>query len=318
MAAIPKAVRPGGAVASEKSVDELAVKLVGYRRRPLLVLFYDERSGYMYEEDVDSVYTVLREAKLSRKNPVAGLDFLIHTYGGDPNAGYRIAQVVRDFSKEVVMLVPDHATSAGTLTSLCSQEIRLGAGAYLSPIDITLAGGPEEIELAGIEYFKRFVGDCRNDALEYRSRNGLPPDTDVDSALLVKMVDQLTAIRIGSLYRNSELTGHYAKRLMVDYMFANLPNRKVLADEIASSLLKGLPAHDFVLDYHMCKETRLPVVEMDEDESDLSKRLTDGLGRLSTQGAVCKDLGIRRGDRYKAPHVRFYAANGVPKSRTKR
>lgn len=286
----------------------MADKLARLRGIPLLVLFYDEHSGYMDEDDVDNVYTVLRKAGLTRKKPLAKLDVLIHSYGGDPNAGYRMAQVIHDFADEVVVLVPDHATSAGTLTSLCAHEIRLGAGAYLGPIDITLAGGPSEVELAGIEYFKRFVADCREDAVEYREREGLNPVTEIDSALLGKMVDQLTAIKIGSLYRNSELTGHYAKRLIVDYMFAQLPNRRVLADEIASSLLKGLPAHDFVLDFHMCKETRLPVVEMEEPESDAAKALTALLGQLSAKGVVCRDLGIRRGDRYKAPFVRYFPA----------
>lgn len=289
-------------------LDEASMQLVRQRGRPVLILYYVlGEGGSMDDDDVEDIYNEFRMRGWSRDSSQRSLDILLHTWGGNPDAAYRIAQVIRDFASEVTFLIPEHAASAGTLTCLCGNEIRMGAYAMLGPIDITVG----DIEVASIEHFKRFTVDCCQAVVKMLGEQVGDASTQVESALLVEMVKQLQAVNIGSLYREGALTARYAKRLMMDYMFSELPNKEVLAEEIADNLVTGFPSHDFAIDYHMAKELRLPVMEMDEKESEQTKTIVKLLDDLVDRGDVCKDVGKREGLNYKAPFMRLYVANGI-------
>jgi len=231
------------------------------------------------------------------------LDVLIHSYGGDAHASYRVGQIIHDFAKDVTFLVPFHATSGATLVCLGGKEIRLGAYATLSPIDTRI----DDVELASIDSFKRFAMDCRRDIEKVLDESNSTRTTDVESILLCEMVKQGTALGIGSLYRESTLTGHYAHRLMYDYMFVNHSNRGVMAQNTATELLQTYPSHDFILDYHMASVLELPVIEMREEESEKTKSLVNLLDTLTEQGIICRDLGQdEEGETLKSPFFRLY------------
>ncbi|MDG6926809.1 MAG: hypothetical protein JRN09_09695 [Nitrososphaerota archaeon] len=225
-------------------MDGLANSIKRLRKQPLLVMFYYEYAGRISHEDVRDIYDEFRRRGWSRDSVKPKLDVLIHCYGGDANASYRVSQIIHDFADDVTFLVPYHATSGATLVSLGGSSIRLGAYAGLGPIDITMGG----VELASIDAFKEFARDCRREIEELLKTGDSDRTTEVESVLLCEMVKQETALGIGSLYRTSSLTGHYAFRLLFDYMFKDHSNRQVLAQSIADQLLHTYPSHDFALD----------------------------------------------------------------------
>lgn len=59
------------------------------------------------------------------------------------------------------------------------------------------------------------------------------------------MVEQVSAIYIGALYRRSEVTAKYAKSLLSNHMLRNHASRDRTAETIASRLVMDLPSHDF-------------------------------------------------------------------------
>jgi hypothetical protein len=290
--------------------DKLAYEVRDLKNRPLLVMYYPDKDGYMTTDDVRDVHDELRRRGFSRDNVAESLDVLLHTYGGDPNSAYRVAQVIRDFARNVDFLIPFHAYSGGTLTCFCANNIRLGAYSCLSPIDITL----EEIELASIDYYMEFAQKSRqkieemlNDFLQDASKEGSPivrprPTTDVERHLLVEMVKQVGALNVGRYFRERTLTGHYAIKLLSDYMFAKNSNKQSLCDDIANKILFEFPSHEFEMDYHICKDLGLPVSEMNDAESEKTKSLVDELDELTDQGIICKQLD----ETYKAPFIRLY------------
>lgn len=292
--------------ASLERVDRLARELIRLRSRPLLVLYYHEQGGAMVESDVRDVYGAFRERGWHSESPRGSLDVLLHSLGGEPEPAYRIAQVTRNFAKKVDFLVPEYAWSAATLIALSGDAIRLGSTATLGPIDVTVGSPENEIELASIEYYKRFVVDCLRSVVHELGQHSAQFETDLETELLRELVSQVTAISIGELYRMSEITLHYANRLMMDYMFGGNPKATILVPKIAEALVKGFPAHDFVLDYHMSSELGLRVDEMSEKESDLSKTLVDELVALAEQGDACPEVSLHRGDTLRAPFIRLY------------
>lgn len=284
-------------------IDNLAEEIKLLRSRPLLVMYYHETGGRIAHEDVRDIYDEFRRRGWSRDDLHDDLDVLIHCYGGDANASYRVGQILHDFAKKIVFLVPFHATSGATIVCLGGQEIRLAAYAALSPIDIRIG----DIELASIDSFKQFAIECRRDVEGVLDENDSERTTDVESALLCEMVEQDTALGIGELYRLSTLTGHYAFRLMYDYMFSEDSNRQAIAQRIADALLRQFPSHSFVLDYHMSELIELPVKEMSEEESDKTKALVNFLDELVEQGIICRDIGESEdGETLKSPFFRLY------------
>lgn len=287
---------------SEK-IDNLAEEIKSLRSRPLFVMYYYETGGRISDEDVRDIYDEFRRRGWSRDEIHDDLDVLIHCYGGNADASYRVGQILHDFAKNMVFLVPFHATSGATLICLGGREIRLGAYAALSPIDIRIG----DIELASIDSFARFAIDCRRDVEKVLDENDSKRTTDVESALLCEMVRQDTALVLGALYRLSTLTAHYAFRLMYDYMFSEHSNRPVMAQNIADALLSKFPSHNFVLDYHMSVLMGLPVKEMNEEESDKTKALVNLLDDLVKQDIICRDIGIsEEGETLKSPFFRLY------------
>lgn len=293
---------------SLEEVDQFALEIVRLRTRPLLVLYYPEIYGAMVEDDIKDVYDEFRRRGLEPSAEIE-LDVLLHTRGGDPSTGYHIAQVIRDFSKHVVMLVPFYAYSAGTLTCLSANEIRLGHYALLSPIDITISGVEnfESIELMNIDYYMEFVGKSRQQIEEHladitKHYGRVDLSTNVEEPLLVELVRQVGALNIGKFFRERTLTGHYAEVLLDDYMFATMTDKVEKSINVIRQLLFECPSHEFEIDYHLAKRWDLPVTEMETKESDLTKALVTALKNLEIEGTICKYVESE----YKVPFFRLY------------
>jgi hypothetical protein len=204
-------------------LDEACNTLVSNRETPLLVLYYTGGYSSMSEDDLESIYTAFRGADLKPEEKLPALDVLIESYGGDPTAGYRIAQLIRDFADEVSFLVAEHAYSAATLMCFSGNEVRLAHYVGLSPIDITLVWhGEQEVELASIDSFLDFSVRAREKMEELFQRREIEDaQSTVESDLLMKMVEEVGALVLGSYYRTRNLTGRYAEELLgsVDISF---------------------------------------------------------------------------------------------------
>lgn len=159
-----------------------------------------------------------------------------------------------------------------------------------------------------IDYFMQFVCDCREQIEQVLKRNRAKDGkTTVDCDLLVEMTKQVGALDVGRFYRERTLTGHYAERLLDDYMFARHPNKVVLRNEIIRKLLFEMPSHHFAMDFHICRAIKLPVEEMSEQESDMTKETISTLDDLTRAELICRDVDKD----YKVPFFRLYKEDGV-------
>lgn len=288
------------------NIDQLCSGLAAYRNRCLLLLYYPGVYGTMMQPDMPYTYSELREGGFSKESKVEKLDVLIHTYGGDPVAAYRLAQMIRDFSDDVIFLVPEYAYSSGTLVCFAGDEVRLGDYAGMSPIDITItedsSSGRDEVELANVECFMDFAQTAREKIEKSLKLLGSKNTSSVESDLLVKMVEQETALKVGKYFRERQLTRHYAQELLDNYMFGQTPNTSDRRDRVIEGLLTGAPAHSFHVDYHLGIKMGLELKEMPTEESDKTKEIIDLLDDLARNGKICENLS----DSLKMPFIKFY------------
>lgn len=72
-----------------------------------------------------------------------GLDLILHTPGGDPTAAEAIVNYLKDkFNKDIRVIVPQIAMSAGTMIACSAKEIIMGKQSSLGPIDPQFSGIP--------------------------------------------------------------------------------------------------------------------------------------------------------------------------------
>ncbi len=72
-----------------------------------------------------------------------GLDLILHTPGGDPSAAEIIVHYLREkFNKDIRIIVPQLAMSAGTMIACAGKEIVMGRQSSLGPIDPQFNGIP--------------------------------------------------------------------------------------------------------------------------------------------------------------------------------
>ncbi len=291
----------------ETAIEEVCRQVVTLRKRPLLVIYYPWRHGSMEEADVEECYLAFRNGGVLPEHRLENCDVLLHTTGGNPVAGYRIAQCIRDFAKDVRFLVPKHAYSAGTLLCFSGNEIRLGHCAGLSPIDITTIEdrqyGPDEVQLASIDGYLQFSDDSQSHIQGVLSRMNISDVSPVGADLLCELVSQVGALKVGEYYRSRTLTGHYAEELLDNYMLAGKPNSAGTRTKIIRQLLFGKPVHEFHMDYHLSQGVGLEVVEMDSEESDTTKAVVDFLGTLVRQDRICLPLS----DYQRQPFIAFFS-----------
>jgi len=244
------------------------------------------------ENDLGDAYQALREAGATPEKKLGRIDVLIESYGGDPVAGYRLAQLIRGFGKQVTVLVAEHAYSAATLFAFAADQVRLAHYAGLSPIDITLVSETgdsprKEVELATIDSVLDFAREARKKIEVLLRELGSDGKTAVDSDILVEMVKQVGALHVGKYYRERLLTGHYAEELLGTYMFAKRLNRDDCVRRVIEAFLLGAPGHEVHLDLSLAKKWGLAVEEMLTEESDLTKAVAEALDMLSANDVIC-------------------------------
>jgi hypothetical protein len=257
------------------------------------------------EWDIRDTYSELRTVA-TRETPIANLDLLIHTNGGDPVAAYRIAQAIRSLCKKLDVLVPEKAYSAGTLMSFAGDKIRLGDYAGLSPIDITVYSNKpqsEDVQLAAIDAFLGFANRARKQIENMLMETGREGATScVDSDLLVQMVKEVGALTVGRYYRERTVTGQYAEILLDHYMFNGASDGLDRRNGVIKHFLFLAPAHEFHLDYELCSTWHLDVEQMSTAESDLTKKVVNLLRIATNNGIICQKLNHD----VRMPFIRLY------------
>lgn len=114
--------------------------------RQQLITAYEERFGCRLIAVVDQIlpYSVtLFEELIYDANPEEDLHLMLATPGGDGETAVRLARSAQARCRELTVIVPDQAKSAGTILALGAHRILMGPVSDLGPIDpqIQIADG---------------------------------------------------------------------------------------------------------------------------------------------------------------------------------
>lgn len=203
--------------------------------------------GYM--ADVDARVLELHVRALFDKG-MKDIDLFLITYGGMATAARQISTLLREFlgkKGRYSVLVPAQAMSAGTELCLGADEIVMGPGAYLGPIDTQTGIGSTE-NLNG--YF------ALADSMGLRSRR-------VRERLLVNLSKKISPILLGRTYR-IKIEGERTAYQMLKERRNALPDRQ--NRKIVKYLVEQIGLHGTALRRGEARSAGISFVKYSERE----------------------------------------------------
>ena len=98
-----------------------------------LITYWNNPRGSICDNDVVALYEVLQ--KLGKQDTIY---LFIKSDGGSGQASLRLVNLLRQYCKRLVAIVPLKCASAATMIALGADEILMGAIANLTPVDTSL------------------------------------------------------------------------------------------------------------------------------------------------------------------------------------
>lgn len=111
-------------------------KIIGRIERQVrgcFLTYWNSNNGSVCQNDVIAIYGLLR-----RLGPQAQVMLFIKSDGGSGQASLMMVNLLRQFTRRLVALVPLECQSAATMLALGADEIRMGPLAHLSAVDTSL------------------------------------------------------------------------------------------------------------------------------------------------------------------------------------
>lgn len=181
-----------------------------------------------------------------------GVDLILHTPGGDPNAAESIVKYIKTmYNKDLRVIVPHMAMSAGTMIACASKEIVMGKQSSLGPVDPQFNGIPAYNIKAEFEEARQDLSTNPQNANYWAIRLQQYP-----AAFLKNAVDAIG------------LTNALVENWLADNMLSKAPNPETKSKEITASLNnhEDTMAHARHFSIDKCQDIGLKIVPLESEQ----------------------------------------------------
>lgn len=152
-----------------------------------------------------------------------GLDLILHTPGGDISATESLVVYLKSiFGKDIRVIIPQMAMSAGTMISCCAKEVIMGKHSNLGPID------PQY----GMYRAHGIIEEFENIKQEHVNN---PLGTQVWGPILSKYTPTL----VGECQKVIDWSNGLVKQWLIENMFEGVIN----AEDKANSVVESIGSH---------------------------------------------------------------------------
>lgn len=177
------------------------------------------------------------------------------TFGGDPDAGYRIGRCLQHYYEgKVSIFAPSLCKSSGTLTAIAANYLIIGNQGEFGPLDIQLRKTDEIGEQSsGLDIFKavnfleaRVMDQFSQYLPTIRFGSGVSTRLSADiAAKLIQSVIQPIASQIDPIK-----IGEHQRAIGIAQKYGELLNEmtNALKPDALNTLIAGYPSHGFVID----------------------------------------------------------------------
>lgn len=205
-----------------------------------------------------------------------GLDLILHTPGGSPTAAESIISYLNDkFDRDIRVIVPHLAMSAGTMMACAARTIVMGRQSSLGPIDPQFSGIPAWNIVSEFEEAKADLAEHPENAQYWAIKL-----QQIPAAFMKTAIDAM------------ELSANLVKTWLAGNMFAEEVERdRRTAEARIETIVEKLNSrqssldHGRHLDYQFCRGLGLKIDLMEDDQ-----RFQDAI--LSVHHAETVTLGL--------------------------
>ena len=143
------------------------------------------------------------------------ISLYLFTRGGDASAAWNIINLLRMFCKELQVIVPHKAHSAGTIISLGANEIVMTKQATLSPIDPSVHTPLNPVLPGGMGYYAVSVEAVKGYLQFAQNELGIKDNTALAN-IYPKLTEYVHPLVIGQTYRTRAQIQMLAAKLLVN------------------------------------------------------------------------------------------------------
>ena len=251
-----------------------------------IVVCWSSRKGSMQPRIAVCLLRLLQDARPDREVGV-----FLKSSGGDAEAALRVVHVLRHYYRRLIVYAPFICASAGTMVALGADEIQMGPGAFLTPVDTTLdhplcpRAPTNQEETIGVsqDQFRRALKLWRENG------NGGNPFSELYKYIHPAVIGELDRSNALSLLICQELLSCHVKNAS-------------LAAKIGRALCFGFPSHSYPI---MLQEAQRMGLKAKPLPAGLDRQLRalDALyDRVATQACEYRDS-----DNYNSTFIPFFA-----------
>lgn len=226
---------------------------------------YDRQSLiHSYEEEFDCRLVVMIdqifgdsitmfEELIYSADPKEDLHLLLNTPGGDGETAVRIVRGAQSRCRELTVIVPDQAKSAGTLLAMGAHHILMGPTSDLGPVDpqFQVGGG----SLAAAKDIIAAVDDAA-------ARVQQAPDT---YPLFASLLSDVTALMVQQARSSLERTADLVREALFSNPDRNADTVDTISEKIREPLVERPLTHAAVFGAREAAAAGLPVIEADPE-----------------------------------------------------
>lgn len=230
-----------------------------------MVVYWNSYNGGVCGNDVLAFYELFN--KIGNHDKVA---IFIKSSGGNVEASLRIVNIIRNYNKEVVALIPLESASSATLMALGADEIQMGPLAYLTPIDSSTVH-----QMAPIDAVNNQKVRIAHDEIKRIAKLWKQDEHDSQVNHYQELYKYIHPLVIGALDRSSSLSVKICKEILSYHM-----DDSEKCNEISEKLNNDFPSHSYPIVLKEAKELGLVATEMNQEIHDLLLDLNNLYSRM--------------------------------------
>jgi len=216
-----------------------------------LLCYWNSVNGSICQNDLSIFYEIIKDWECLDE-----LYLYVKSDGGNGKASLRIINLLREYTKKLIVLVHGECTSAATILALGADEIYMGPLSFLSAVDTSLTH-----DLSPVDKNNSLVQVSQDELTRVLTLWSNTKDTANPYPTLYQHIHPLV---FGAVDRASSLS----IKLCTDILSYHMKDKQK-ANEISKKLNSDYPSHNYPILLKEAKEMGLNVFPMDKNLYDM-------------------------------------------------
>ncbi|PIP17029.1 MAG: hypothetical protein COX44_02180 [Candidatus Portnoybacteria bacterium CG23_combo_of_CG06-09_8_20_14_all_37_13] len=190
------------------------------------------------------------------------ISVFLYTRGGDMLAPLRLIKLLKSYTRQIEVIVPYRAHSAGTLIAIGADKIVMGRLAELSPVDPS-TGHPfnPENPIDPKQKMQISVEDLHSYFLLAKEKAGVKDEQMVE--VYKELVNKIHPLSLGNVYRAARMAKQITKKLLL--MHFDLERDKETIEKIIKEITGDICIHGYPITRDEAKDIGLDIENADNN-----------------------------------------------------